>query len=267
MKNNVIKQMASYQLVGLGTYKLKDLQCVQIVSEGLKLGYRLIDTAQLYKNHNQIAQAIELSGISREEIFIQSKIHNSNIKKLKIAESIGEIKKELETDYIDLILLHNPVTNYNKAWEELVRCQNHLNIKYIGVSNFNIDHLNKIIGQTGCIPWLNQIELNLFNQQDELVKYNRENNIITQSHTTLTKKAKLDDPELINWAKQIELSTPKLMYKFVLDQQIGILPRTSNQTHLYENYNLVNSPVLFDSGFINSNQDLIKKFDIKFKIY
>ena len=264
--------MASYQLVGLGTYKLQDLQCVQIISQGLKLGYRLIDTAQLYKNHNQIAQAIGISGVSREEIFIQSKIHNSNIKKLKIAESIGEIKKELETDYIDLILLHNPVLNYEKAWEELIRCQNHLNIKYIGVSNFGIGHLDQIIGMTGINPWLNQIELNLFNQQDELIKHNQTNNIIIQSHTTLTKKNKMSEPELVELAGQIGIQVHELMYRFVLDQNIGILPTTTNLVHLEENFNLKinlenNLPKLFDINFFDKHKDMIKKFNIRYHIY
>ena len=131
----------SYQLVGLGTYKLQDEQCSQIIKFGLELGFRQIDTAQLYHNHTNIAQGISLSGVSREDIFIISKIHNSNIKKLKIAESIDNIKKELDTNYIDLILLHNPVKNYQNAWEELVRCKEHMRIKNIGVSNFDINNL------------------------------------------------------------------------------------------------------------------------------
>lgn len=152
-------------MVGLGTYKLQDGICTQIIKSGLELGYRQIDTAQLYHNHTNIAQGISLSKIPREDIFIISKIHNSNIKKLKISESIDMIKKELETDYIDLILLHNPVKNYQKAWEELIRCKEHQGIKNIGVSNFDICDLENIISQTNIYPYLNQIELNIFNQQ------------------------------------------------------------------------------------------------------
>ncbi len=186
--------MASYQLVGLGTYKLDGLKCTQIVKSGLELGYRLIDTAQLYQNQEFISDGIKLSGIPRTDIFVTSKIHNSNIRKLKIVESVEQIKKQLDTDYIDLILLHNPVKNYEKAWEELIRCKEHYNIRYIGVSNFSQPYLDKIIENTGFIPWLSQIELNIFNHQKDLIEYNNSKGIITQAHTTLTRGNLLYEP-------------------------------------------------------------------------
>lgn len=259
----------SYQLVGLGTYKLQDGLCSQIIKSGLELGYRQIDTAQLYHNHINISQGISLSGVAREDIFIISKIHNSNIKKLKIAESIDVIKKELDTNYIDLILLHNPVKNYNLAWEELIRCKEQMGIKNIGVSNFDIDNLENIIKQTNIHPYLNQIELNIFNQQKKLIEYNKSHGIITQSHTTLTKSNLLNDIDLIEFAKVLKITPSELMYKYVLDQGIGILPRTSNQEHLVSNYKLIENldKKIFDVNFNHANIDLINKFDIGYKIY
>ncbi len=259
--------MALYQQIGIGTYRLQDEQCTHIIKSGLELGYRQIDTAQLYRNHTQISQGIKLSGIPREEIFIQSKISNSNIRKLKIAESVDLIKKELGVDYIDLILLHNPVKNYEPAWEDLIRCKTQLNVKNIGVSNFEIDHLEKIISNTNISPWLNQIELNIFNQQNELIKFNNSHNILTQSHTTLTKSNLLGDGDLIGLADMIGLDPSETMFKFVLDQGIGILPRTSNQLHLEQNFKLGEMKKIFDLNFNLLNADLIKKFDISYKIY
>jgi 2,5-diketo-D-gluconate reductase A len=262
--------MASYQQIGLGTYKLQDNICLDIIKNGLELGYRQIDTAQLYHNHTYISMGIKLSNVPREEIFIISKISNSNIRKLKIAESIDLIKKELDTDYIDLILLHNPVKNYENGWEDLIRCQIPQNIKNIGVSNFESNHLDKIISQTNITPWLNQIELNIFNQQDKLIQYNKSKGIITQSHTTLTKSNLLNNKELIELADIVGLSpsnTHILMFKFVLDKGIGILPRTSNFTHLEQNLNLGKMKKIFDLNFNLANSDLIKKFDIGYKIY
>lgn len=260
--------MASYQLVGLGTYKIQDEQCAQIVKSGLEIGYRLIDTAQLYRNHQFISQGVKLSGIPRTDIFITSKILNSNIKKLKIAESIGNIKKELETDYIDLILLHNPVKNYDKAWEELIRCKEQMGIKYIGVSNFYQVELDKIILNTGIIPWLNQIELNMFNQQKDLIGYNNSKGIITQAHTTLTRGNLLSGPQIKSWSEQVQIDVPELMFKYVLDQNIGILPTTSNLDRLKNNYNiLLNKKKIFDDEFIKYNQEIIASLDIGYKLY
>lgn len=258
--------MAEYQLVGLGTYKLQGEVCTNIIKSGLELGYRQIDTAQLYNNHEEIAIGISQSYIPRTEIFIQSKIHNSNIRKLKIAESIKEIKKELNTDYLDLILLHNPVKNYDKAWEELIRCQSHYNIRYIGVSNFEITHLENIISLTDITPWLNQIELNIFNQQTELVQYNKSKQIITQSHTTLTKGALLDDKKIGLFANKLNISVPELMFRFILEQDIGILPRTSKIDHLIYNFNIAKNTKL-NPIFEFKNNNFIKDFDIGYKIY
>jgi 2,5-diketo-D-gluconate reductase A len=259
--------MGTYQLVGLGTYKIQDEQCTQIVKTGLEIGYRLIDTAQLYRNHNFVSQGIKLSGIPRTDIFITSKIHNSNIKKLKISDAINEIKKELDTDYIDLILLHNPVKNYEKAWEELIRCKEQLNIKHIGVSNFYEEELNRIILNTGIIPWLNQIELSIFNQQKNLIIYNNSKGIITQAHTTLTKGNLLNNSDINKWSNQLNISIPELMFKYVLDQGIGILPRTSKNENLHFNFNLLYKPKLFDDNFNNLNKIILSNFDIKYKIY
>lgn len=264
---------APYCQIGLGTYKLQDNICRDIIKSGLEIGYRQIDTAQLYHNHVQISQGIKLSNIPREQIFIISKIHNKNICKLKLSESIDMIKKELDTDYIDLILLHNPVKNYELAWKELIRIQTQLNVRYIGVSNFNIDNLETIISQTNIAPWLNQIELNIFNQQDKLVKYNKLNGIQTQSHTTLTKKDLLNNTDLIEFANiigfanMIRFTPSNLMFKYVLDLGIGILPRTTNFIHLEENFKLGHMKKIFDLNFYQTNMDLIKKFDIGYKIY
>ena len=259
--------MGSYQLVGLGTYKIQDDQCVQIIKSGLELGFRLIDTGQLYRNHEFISQGIKLSGILRTDIFITSKIHNSNIRKLKIAESISDIKKELDTDYIDLILLHNPVKNYEKAWGELIRCKEQMGIKYIGVSNFYQEELDIIISNTGINPWLNQIELSIFNQQKDLIDYHNFKGIITQAHTTLTKGNLLSEPTIKSWSEQLKISIPELMFKYVLDQEIGILPRTSNLDNLKTNYKLTTKAKLFDTKFVKSNFEIINSVNIQYKLY
>jgi diketogulonate reductase-like aldo/keto reductase len=253
-----MNKMASYQLFGLGTYKLQGDLCINIVKNGLELGYRQIDTAQLYNNHNEVSLGISQSGIKRDEIFLISKIHNSNIKKIKIAESIYQIKKELNTDYLDLILLHNPVKNYKESWKELILCKEQMGIKHIGVSNFNIIHLEKIIDMQ--IPWLNQIELNIFNQQNDLIKYHKKNNIITQAHTILTKGNFLNDVQLIDWSSKLNIPNYELMFKYVIDQNIGILQRTSNLEHLILNWNICSKQLLYNNSFMELNKHFLNKF-------
>ena len=256
-----------YQTIGLGTYKLQGDLCTKIIKKGLNIGYRQIDTAQLYHNHEQISEGIIQSSVPRDEIFIISKIQNSNIKKIKMAESINNIKKELNTDFLDLLLLHNPVKNYALSWKELIVCKEQMNVKNIGVSNFNINHLENIINQTNYIPFLNQIEFNIFNQQQQLIEYHKKNNIITQSHTTLTNGILLENNELRDFSKLLNLSPIEIMYKFVMDQNIGILPRTSKIKHLLSNWNLQFKPLLYDNNFSEYYKNYINTFDIGYKIY
>lgn len=250
------------QSISLGTYRLKDNQCVQMVKSGLNIGYRQIDTAELYKNHEQVTQGISLSGLARESIFITSKIFNSNITKLKIPETVDRIKKELQTDYIDLILLHNPVKNYENAWKSLIEIQSTQNIRYIGTSNFRLEHLEKIKSNTGISPYLNQIELSIWNQPtQELLYYHKSNRIIIQAHSIYTNNTKSSDPELINLSSSLGINPYKLMLKYLTNQNIPVVTGTSDFEHLINNWNWISEPN------INIDNNIIKIFDCNHRIY
>ncbi len=250
------------QPISLGTYRLKDEQCVQIVKSGLELGYRQIDTAELYKNHEQVAQGINLSGIPRESIFITSKIFNHNITKLKIPESVDKIKKELGLSYIDLILLHNPVKNYESAWATLIQNQIHQDIRFIGTSNFGLEHLESIKNLTGIKPYLNQIELSIWNHPtQELLDYHKSNNIIIQAHSIFTNNMKTLEPELVNLASNLNSNRYKVMLKYLLNQNINVVTGTTSLTHLKDNLDWVSEPnILIDNN-------LVKIFDCNYRIY
>jgi len=254
--------MDTYQQIGLGTYKLREEACVEIVKEALNIGYRHIDSAQLYKNHEQVCQGIALSGVPREDIFLTSKIQNKNIISKCIAESIDSIKKELEIDYLDLLLLHNPVENYVDGWKNLIYAKNHFNILNIGVSNFEVEHIKTIKDQFDILPDLNQIEYNIFQQRPHLIDYCNENNVIVQSHTGLTRKKKFEDVKLVDFSEKHDVQPGFFMHKFILQKNIGILPKTTNLDHLQENFNLASQPNLSDEMMEELNG-----FDEQFTLY
>ena len=254
--------MDKYQQIGLGTYKLKSDACVDIVKEALNIGYRHIDTAQLYGNHQQVRQGITLSGVPREDIFLTSKIQDKNIVNKCIAESIDNIKKELEIDYLDLLLLHNPVENYADGWKNLIYAKNHFNILNIGVSNFEIGHIETIKDRFDILPVLNQIEYNIFQQRPHLINYCNEQNIVVQSHTGLTRKKKFEDVKLVDFSEKHGVQPGFFMHKFILQKNIGILPKTTNLDHLQENFNLASQPNLSDEMMEELNG-----FDEQFTLY
>ena len=247
---------------GIGTYTLLDDECFNIVSEGLKMGYKLIDTAELYNNHKQISQAlknVELNNnIKREDIWITSKIHNRDQRKLNIAPAIEKILKDLDTDYLDLILLHSSQKTYIEAYAELIRCQNRYNIKNIGVSNFRIDELEAIDKATNIKPYLNQIEISPFCQRSNLRKYMSDNNIRSQAYASLTCSESFDrkiftdnnlDPvkSLLGWAKYYDLKP---------------IPTAHNITHLIANYDTLSNYQIqtADLELLDQNQEIIIKY-------
>lgn len=245
------------QNIALGTYRLRDEQCVEIVKSGLEYGYRHIDTADLYKNHKQVAEGIHASGVPREDVFLVSKIFNNNIKKVAIAETVDKIKKELDTDYIDLILLHNPVKNYEKAWSSLIQNKTHQNIKYIGTSNFELEHLDTLATETGVRPYLNQIELSLWNQPTQhTIEYHKNANIIMQAHSIYTNNHKTDDLELEGFG----MNKYRFLNKYISDQGIPIVIGSSNVANVKENYDWVFEPQI-RAGIHTS------KFHCSYRIY
>jgi len=244
-------------LLGMGTYRLES--CASVVEEGLRVGYRLIDTAQLYRNHADVARGIAASGVDREDIFLTSKVHVRHIKSLRIAEAVQQILRELDTGYLDLLLLHNPVKNFTQAWRDLVHCCAQYDIRHIGVSNFEEHHVDAILHSTGVPPWLNQVELNVFRQRRALVAHHCTHSIPLQSHTTLARGELLDDPALQAQAGKCAVTPSQFMYHYALDQGIGVLPCTRSSKHLKSNFDLLAQPAVVDVD-AQGVQDLHRDF-------
>jgi diketogulonate reductase-like aldo/keto reductase len=225
-----------------------------MVKSALDAGYRYVDTAVLYKNEKSVGDAIVDSKIKREEIFITTKVRIDDINKgrNKIIESIKLSLENLKLAYIDLILLHAPPHDDRrlieswKTMEEIV--DNKIDelkdkVKFIGVSNYGIKHLDKL-KNNGCrMPYANQIELSPYLQQKELVKYCKDAGIKIIAHSPLTKGEKLKDERLIKIAEKYNLTPAQLMIKWCVDSGCCVIPRTSRVDHLLENI----KPI-FDNG-------------------
>ena len=234
---------------GIGTYTLLGDQCQDIVYNGIKLGYRLIDSAELYQNGvaigNAINQSISDGLITRDDIWITSKIHNKDQRHLNIGPSIKKILNDLHIDYIDLILLHSAQKNYYDAYTKLIECKNQYNIRHIGVSNFREDELVHISSAI-VKPYINQLEISPFYKREKLRSYMLSNNIKIQAYCSLTKGKCFDntllqhnilrpDELLLSWAKQYNLHP---------------IPTPTSTDHLTKNYNTLTK--------INISSDIIQ---------
>lgn len=156
--------------IGYGVYQVSPDKCERCVSDALKTGYRMIDTAQAYYNEEGVGRAVKNSGINRSDIFIVSKVWISNYGYEKAKASIDESLRKLQTDYIDLMLLHQPFCDRYGAYRALEDAYRKGKLRAIGVSNFYPDHFIDLASNVDIVPAVNQVETHVFNQQTEAQK-------------------------------------------------------------------------------------------------
>lgn len=156
--------------IGYGVYQVSPDECERCVSDALKTGYRMIDTAQAYHNEEGVGRAVKNSGINRSDIFIVSKVWISNYGYEKAKASIDDSLRKLQTDYIDLMLLHQPFCDRYGAYRALEDAYREGKLRAIGVSNFYPDHLIDLASNVDIVPAVNQVETHVFNQQTETQK-------------------------------------------------------------------------------------------------
>lgn len=156
--------------IGYGVYQVSPDECERCVSDALKTGYRMIDTAQAYHNEEGVGRAVKNSGINRSDIFIVSKVWISNYGYEKAKASIDESLRKLQTDYIDLMLLHQPFCDRYGAYRALEDAYREGKLRAIGVSNFYPDHFIDLASNVDIVPAINQVETHVFDQQTEAQK-------------------------------------------------------------------------------------------------
>lgn len=156
--------------IGYGVYQVSPDECERCVSDALKTGYRMIDTAQAYHNEEGVGRAVKNSGINRSDIFIVSKVWISNYGYEKAKASIDDSLRKLQTDYIDLMLLHQPFCDRYGAYRALEDAYREGKLRAIGVSNFYPDHFIDLASNVDIVPAVNQVEMHVFNQQTEAQK-------------------------------------------------------------------------------------------------
>lgn len=231
--------------IGLGTFRLKDETAYNMTLIALKNGYRQIDTAKLYGNERHVGRAIRDSGVMRKEIFVTTKVWIDDIEKGKnsIVRSITNSLRKLGLEYIDLVLLHSPPSDDKivETWKVLEDIKNGIvvelegKIKNIGVSNYDVYHLEILLAGCETKPYVNQIELSPFLTRKVLVDYCKKNGVKIVAHTSLTKGKKFNDIRLAGLARQYECSVPGLLLAWGLSKGFIVLPRTSKAEHVIEN--------------------------------
>ncbi len=228
--------------VGLGTWQSKDLNQYNTAFEvAIEAGYRHLDTAQAYNNEEFLGAAWQESDLKREELFITTKIAVQNFGKHKAARSFAKSLERLQTDYVDLLLLHFPVTFLRKkTWQAVEEIQAAGQAKSIGVSNYTIRHLEEMKNYAKVLPAVNQVELHIFLQQPELIKYCQDNKIVVEAYAPLAHGKPMDDPVVIDIANKHNKTYAQIMLRWLIEQDLVVLVKSITPSRIRENIEIFN---------------------------
>ncbi|MDG4895072.1 aldo/keto reductase [Mesorhizobium sp. WSM4976] len=227
--------------IGLGVWQVDPAITAKIVRGGIEAGYRLIDTAEGYRNEEGVGDAIRAAGVPRNELFITSKLRNGAHQRDAALRAFDDTMQKLGIDRIDLFLIHWPVPSQNKyveAWQTLVELQKAGRIKSVGVSNFNQDHLERIIGETGVTPVVNQIELHPRFQQRDKRDFHKKHNIHIESWSPLGSGRLLSDPTLEKLAKKHGKSVAQVTIRWHLQEGLIVIPKSIHQERIAGNFDV-----------------------------
>ena len=244
-------------IIGYGVYQVDPAECERCVSDALKVGYRMIDTAQAYHNEEGVGAAIAKSGIPRDELFIVSKVWISNYGYEKAKASIDESLRKLGTDYIDLMLLHQPFCDRYGAYRALEEAYKEGKLRAIGVSNFYPDHFIDLASNVEIPPMVNQVETHVFDQQIEAQKIMREYGCQIMSWGPLAEGRNnlFTNPELEAIGKKYGKSVAQVALRWLTQRGVIIIPKSVHVERMEQNLNI------FDFTLSDEDMAAIAKLD------
>lgn len=244
-------------ILGYGVFQVSPDEAERCVSDALKVGYRMVDTAQAYQNEEGVGSAIAKSGIPRKEIFIVSKVWISNYGYEKAKASIDESLRKLQTDYIDLMLLHQPFGDRYGAWRAMEETYKEGKLRAIGVSNFYPDHFIDFAHNNEIKPMVNQIETHVFQQQQLSRKYMDEIGIAHMSWGPLAegKNGFFSNETLINIGKKYGKTGPQVALRYLVERGVIVIPKSTHVERMQQNLDI------FDFELSDEDKNEILKLD------
>ena len=227
-------------LLGLGTFRLKDDVVIDSVKTALELGYRAIDTAQIYENEAAVGKAITESGVPRDELYITTKIWTENFSKEKLIPSLKKSLSDLQTDYVDLTLIHWPSPNDEVSVDEfmnaLLEAKSQGLTREIGISNFTIPLMEKAIAAVGAENIAtNQIELSPYLQNSKVVEWANKHGIHITSYMTLAYGKALEDDVIKSIAKKHSATPAQIILAWAMGEGYSVIPSSTKRENLASN--------------------------------
>ena len=249
---------------GLGVFQISgDEKTKEACLEAFKLGYRHVDTAHAYQNERGVGQAVKESGIPREEIWITTKLWPSEYGEGKTAKAIDKMLERLQTDYIDLLLLHQQFGDYLGAWKDMEKAVAESKVKSIGLSNFESERLEEVLAAATINPSVLQVECHPYYQQNDLKKRIAPYNTVIESWYPLGHgdAALIEEPVFTKLAEKYGKTNAQIILRWHIQEGIIVFPKSSNPVHIKENIDI------FDFELTEEEMNEIRQLDKGFRYY
>lgn len=226
--------------LGLGVWKVAEgSEAIRAVRAAIAAGYRSIDTAAVYNNEVSVGTAIRHSGMPRDELFITTKLWNSDHGYEQTLKAFHESLQKLGLDYLDLYLIHWPVREkYKETWEAFLDLYAQGKVRAIGVSNFQDYHLQELLSFGGITPAVNQVELHPRLTQKPLLAYCKQHSIQLEAWSPLMRGQFMDHPVLLNLADRYAKSVAQIILRWNLQNSVVVIPKSVTEHHIVENTNI-----------------------------
>ncbi|MBV7389536.1 MULTISPECIES: aldo/keto reductase [Enterococcus] len=224
---------------GLGVWRVDPEDAINSVKWAIQAGYRLIDTAAIYKNEAEVGEGIRQSGVSREELFITTKLWNADQGYETAHQAFDESLKKLGLDYVDLYLIHWPVPGkFNDSWKAMEEVYESGRAKAIGVSNFHQHHIEELMTTAKIKPMVDQVEIHPTLTQEPLRKYLASENIAVEAWSPLGQGKILSNPTLMKIAETHQKSVAQVIIRWHLQSDIIVIPKSVHENRIKENFDV-----------------------------
>ncbi|SCG61199.1 aldo/keto reductase [Micromonospora humi] len=229
--------------LGFGVFQIEPKDTARAVGTALAIGYRHIDTAQMYGNEAEVGQAVRASGLDRGDIFVTSKLNNGFHRPDDARKAFEQSLRELKFDYLDLFLIHWPLPtlydgDYVSTWKVLEEFQRDGRVKSIGVSNFQVAHLERLAAEADVVPAVNQIEAHPYFGNEEVRSYDRSHNILTEAWSPIAQGKVLDDPTVVDLAEQVGRTPAQVVLRWHVQRGDIVFPKSTTPKRIEENFGI-----------------------------